>query len=51
MIHAPDAEKLARILFAYGEGLLLQARISNDLSHLDELQEGTRRILGLKEET
>jgi hypothetical protein len=51
LIHAPDAEKLARILFAYGEGLLLQARISNDLSHLDDLQAGARRILGVTEET
>ena len=51
LIHAPDPGKVARILFAYGEGLLLQARISNNLSRLDELQAGARHILGLKEET
>jgi TetR/AcrR family transcriptional regulator, transcriptional repressor for nem operon len=48
-IEAPDAPALARILFAYGEGLLLHARIWNDLRHLDEMEAGARRILGLKE--
>jgi TetR/AcrR family transcriptional regulator, transcriptional repressor for nem operon len=48
-IEAPDAPALARILFAYGEGLLLHARIWNDLGHLDEMEAGARRILGVKE--
>lgn len=46
IIEAPDAPALARILFAYGEGLLLHARIWNDLSYLDEIEAGARRILG-----
>lgn len=45
IIEAPDAPALARILFAYGEGLLLHARIWNDLSYLDEMEDGARRIL------
>ncbi len=48
IIEAPDAPALARILFAYGEGLLLHARIWNDLSYLDEIEAGARRILGVK---
>jgi len=50
VIEAPDAPALARILFAYGEGLLLHARIWNDLSHLNEMEAGARRILGVKDE-
>lgn len=49
VIEAPDAPALARILFAYGEGLLLHARIWNDLSHLDAMEDGARRILGVKD--
>ena len=49
IIEAPDAPALARILFAYGEGLLLHARIWNDLSYLDEIEAGARRILGVKD--
>lgn len=47
-IQAPDAPALARILFAYGEGLLAQARIWNDLSHLNSMELGARLILGVK---
>jgi len=48
VIQAPDAPALARILFAYGEGLLAQARIWNDLSHLNSMELGARVILGFK---
>jgi TetR/AcrR family transcriptional repressor of nem operon len=44
-VRHPAAE-LARILFAYSEGLLLHARIWNDLSHLDPLESGARILLG-----
>lgn len=50
-ITAPDAAALARIVFAYSEGLLLHARIWNDLSHLDEFESGAMIILGAKPET
>jgi TetR/AcrR family transcriptional repressor of nem operon len=49
VIDAPDAPALARILFAYGEGLLLHARMWNDLRHLDEMEAGARHILGVKD--
>lgn len=47
-ITARDPASLARILFAYSEGLLLHARIWNDLSKLDELENGALTILGAK---
>lgn len=47
-IHAPEAGVLARIVFAYSEGLLLHARMWNDLTHLDEFENGALTILGAK---
>ncbi len=47
MIDAPDAAGKARIVFAYSEGLLAHARIWNDLSVLDSLEDGLRDILRL----
>ena len=44
---APNARAKAQIVFAYSEGLLAQARIWNDLSILDTLEEGLRDILRL----
>jgi hypothetical protein len=44
---APDARSKARIVFAYSEGLLAQARIWNDLAILESLEEGVRDILRL----
>jgi TetR/AcrR family transcriptional regulator, transcriptional repressor for nem operon len=46
VIQAADAGVLARILFAYSEGLLLHARMWNDLTHLDELESGALTVLG-----
>lgn len=48
LIHAPDAASKARMVFAYGEGLLTQARIVNDLEVLREMHEGIMGILGVK---
>jgi TetR/AcrR family transcriptional repressor of nem operon len=48
LIHAPDAAVKARMLFAYYEGLLTQARIQNDLAVLREMEEGTMSLLGVK---
>ena len=47
-IHAPDPAMLARIVFAYSEGLLLHARMWNDLGRLDEFEAGAKIILGVK---
>jgi TetR/AcrR family transcriptional repressor of nem operon len=49
LIRAPDAAAKARILFAYYQGLLTQARISNELGILREGINGTLDLLGIKE--
>lgn len=48
LIHAPDAAAKARIIFAYSEGLMTQARILNDAEVLGEMAEGVLGILGTK---
>ena len=48
LIDAPDPAAKARMLFAYSEGLLTQARIVNDLEVLKEMKEGVLGILGAK---
>jgi TetR/AcrR family transcriptional regulator, transcriptional repressor for nem operon len=49
LIHAPDPAAKAEMVFAYYEGLLTHARIQNDLSVLNEMEEGTMSLLGIKE--
>src|SRR3989441_226344 len=49
LIHAPDAAAKSRMLFAYYQGLLTQARIHNDLEVLREAVRGTFELLGVKE--
>lgn len=46
LIDAPDPAAKARMLFAYSEGLLTQARIVNDVEVLREMSEGVLGILG-----
>ena len=46
-IRAPDAGAKARILYAYGEGLLTQARIHNTTDLLLEMEQGILDILGI----
>ena len=48
LIEAPDPAVKARMLFAYSEGLLTQARILNDVEVLREMPEGMMGILGVK---
>jgi TetR/AcrR family transcriptional regulator, transcriptional repressor for nem operon len=48
LINAPDAASKARMLFAYSEGLMTQARILNDAEVLREMSEGIMGILGVK---
>ena len=48
LIHAPDPASKARMLFAYSEGLMTQARILNDVEVLREMAEGMMGILGAK---
>jgi len=47
-IAAGDPKALARIVFAYSEGLLLHARMWNDLSRLDEFESGALILLSPK---
>jgi TetR/AcrR family transcriptional regulator, transcriptional repressor for nem operon len=49
LIHAPDAAAKAKILFAYYQGVLAQARIQNDLKILAEAKQGTFELLGVTE--
>ncbi len=46
--HAPDAAAKARVVRAYIEGLLTQARIQNDLEILREMPEGVFAMLGAR---
>jgi TetR/AcrR family transcriptional regulator, transcriptional repressor for nem operon len=48
LIDAPDPSAKARVLRAYFEGLLTQARIQNDIEVLREMNRGVFGILGLK---
>src|SRR6267378_6306018 len=49
VIDAPDAALKARVIRAYSEGLLTQARIQNDVELLRELPKGVLSILGVKQ--
>jgi TetR/AcrR family transcriptional repressor of nem operon len=49
LIQAPDPASKARMIRAYLEGLLTQARIQNDLEVLREATPGIFAILGMKE--
>lgn len=49
MIRAPDWAAKARMIVAYYEGLLTQARIQNDVSGLRDMARGIFAILGVKE--
>jgi TetR/AcrR family transcriptional regulator, transcriptional repressor for nem operon len=48
LIEAPDAAAKARMLFAYSEGLMTQARILNDAEVLKEMADGIMGIIGVK---
>ncbi len=48
-LDAPDPAEKARMIFAYYEGLLTQARIMNDVEVLREMPRGVFALLGLKE--
>ena len=49
LINAPDAALKARVIRAYFEGLLTQARIQNDVEVLREMPKGVMSILGAEE--
>jgi TetR/AcrR family transcriptional repressor of nem operon len=49
LVDLPDAAEKARMIHAYYEGLLTQARIQNDAEVLRELERGVFSILGVKQ--
>jgi TetR/AcrR family transcriptional repressor of nem operon len=49
LIAAPDPAEKARMIWAYHEGLMTQARIQNDVEVLRELPSGVFAMLGVKE--
>ena len=49
LIRAPDAEAKAKVLFAYYNGLIAEARIRNSLEILQGAAHGTFELLGVKE--
>jgi len=51
VIHAPDAGAKARMILAYYEGLLTQARIQNDVKGLRDTGRGVFAMLGVKAKT
>jgi TetR/AcrR family transcriptional regulator, transcriptional repressor for nem operon len=50
LIDAPDPAAKARVIFAYSEGLLTQARITNDAEVLKDMAQGIWDILGVKKD-
>ena len=48
VIHAPDAQAKARMILAYFEGVLTQARIQNDVKPLRDTARGIFTMLGVK---
>ena len=49
LIHAPDAAAKYRMLFAYFQGLMTQARIENNLDLMRDAVRGAFELLGVKE--
>lgn len=48
LVDAPDAASKARLLFAYYQGVMTEARIQNDLEVFRAALEGTNELLGVK---
>jgi TetR/AcrR family transcriptional repressor of nem operon len=48
VVDAPDAAAKSRVVWAYMEGLLTQARIQNNVDGLREMADGVLGVLGVK---
>ena len=48
-IHSRNHHELAEELFFYITGVLMQAKIENSVQHVERMEHGIRRLLGLKE--
>ena len=51
LIQSNNHHELAEELFSYIGGVLMQAKIENSVKHVERLEHGVRRLLGLKELT
>ncbi|HEV3272898.1 MAG TPA: TetR/AcrR family transcriptional regulator [Candidatus Methylacidiphilales bacterium] len=50
LIEVKDPAELARELYSYVTGVLMQAKIENNVKHVERLQHGVMRLLGIKEQ-
>jgi hypothetical protein len=48
LIEVKDTKELAEEIYSYIAGVLVQAKIENSLKHVERLQHGVMRLLGVK---
>jgi len=48
LIEVKDAAELAQEIYSYVTGVLMQAKIENSVKHVERLQHGVMRLLGIK---
>lgn len=48
LIEVKDTTELAQELYSYVTGVLMQAKIENSVKHVERLQHGVMRLLGIK---
>lgn len=51
MIEVKDTSELAQEIYSYVTGVLMQAKIENSVKHVERLQHGVMRLLGIKQPT
>jgi TetR/AcrR family transcriptional repressor of nem operon len=51
LIEVKDVTELAQELYSYVTGVLMQAKIENNVKHVERLQHGVMRLLGIKQLT
>jgi len=49
LVEVKDTTELARELYSYVTGVLMQAKIENSVTHVERLQHGVMRLLGIKQ--
>ena len=49
VIEVKDTAELAQELYSYVTGVLMQAKIENSVKHVERLQHGVMRLLGIKQ--
>jgi TetR/AcrR family transcriptional repressor of nem operon len=51
LVEVKDAAELAQEIYSYITGVLMQAKIENNVKHVERLQHGVMRLLGIKDLT